>query len=109
MEMLKQSTTLAVVGQLDAAESTNDLTAITKSYNITVEDTESVVDKLVATDLRFAASTGEIATALGKVANSAGQAGLGLDQLIGLIAVSEEKTRQSAEVIGSAWQSIVSR
>jgi len=27
MEMLKQSTTLAVVGQLDAAESTNQLTA----------------------------------------------------------------------------------
>lgn len=29
--------------------------------------------------------------------------------MIGLITVSEEKTRQSAEVIGSAWQSIVSR
>lgn len=55
MEMLKQSTTLAVVGQLDASEATNDLTAITKSYNIAVEDTESVVDKLVATDIRYAA------------------------------------------------------
>lgn len=60
-------------------------------------------------DLAYAASTGEISTALQKVASSAGQAGLGLDKLIGLITISEEKTRQSAEVIGSAWQSIVSR
>lgn len=109
MEMLKQSTTLAVVGQLDAASSTDQLTAITKSYNVAVEDTSQIVDKLVAVDLNYAASTGEISTALQKVASSAGQAGVGLDKLIGLITISEEKTRQAPEVIGSAWQSIISR
>lgn len=109
MEMLKQSTTLAVVGQLDAASSTDQLTAITKSYNVAVEDTGKIVDKLVAVDLNYAASTGEISTALQKVASSAGQAGLGLDKLIGLITISEEKTRQAPEVIGSAWQSIIAR
>lgn len=109
MEMLKQSTTLAVVGQLDAASSTDQLTAITKSYNVAVEDTSQIVDKLVAADLNYAASTGEISTALQKVASSAGQAGLGLDKLIGLITISEEKTRQAPEVIGSAWQSIIAR
>lgn len=109
MEMLKQSTTLAVVGQLDAASSTDQLTAITKSYNVAVEDTSKIVDKLVAVDLNYAASTGEISTALQKVASSAGQAGVGLDKLIGLITISEEKTRQAPEVIGSAWQSIISR
>lgn len=107
--MLKQSTTLAVVGQLDAASSTDQLTAITKSYNVAVEDTSQIVDKLVAVDLNYAASTGEISTALQKVASSAGQAGVGLDKLIGLITISEEKTRQAPEVIGSAWQSIISR
>lgn len=109
MEMLKQSTTLAVVGQLDAASSTDQLTAITKSYNVAVEDTSKIVDKLVAVDLNYAASTGEISTALQKVASSAGQTGLGLDKLIGLITISEEKTRQAPEVIGSAWQSIIAR
>ena len=109
MEMLKQSTTLAVVGQLDASEATDQLTAITKSYNVAVEDTSQIVDKLVQVDLSYAASTGEISTALQKVASSAGQAGVGLDQLIGLITISEEKTRQAPEVIGSAWQSIISR
>jgi phage-related protein len=34
---------------------------------------------------------------------------LGLDKLIGLITISEEKTRQAPEVIGSAWQSIIAR
>lgn len=109
MEMLKQSTTLAVVGQLDAASSTDQLTAITKSYNVAIDDTSQIVDKLVAVDLNYAASTGEISTALQKVASSAGQAGVGLDKLIGLITISEEKTRQAPEVIGSAWQSIISR
>ena len=74
-----------------------------------VEDTSQIVDKLVAVDLNYAASTGEISTALQKVASSAGQAGVGLDKLIGLITISEEKTRQAPEVIGSAWQSIISR
>ncbi len=60
-------------------------------------------------DLAYAASTGEISTALQKVASSAGQAGVGLDKLIGLITISEEKTRQAPEVIGSAWQSIIAR
>ena len=109
MEMLKQSTTLAVVGQLDAASSTDQLTATTKSYNVAVKDTSQIVDKLVAVDLNYAASTGEISTALQKVASSAGQAGVGLDKLIGLITISEEKTRQAPEVIGSTWQSIISR
>lgn len=74
-----------------------------------VDDTSQIVDKLVAVDLNYAASTGEISTALQKVASSAGQAGLGLDKLIGLITISEEKTRQAPEVIGSAWQSIIAR
>ena len=55
MEMLKQSTTLAVVGQLDASEATDQLTAITKSYNVSVEDTSQIVDKLVKVDLEYAA------------------------------------------------------
>ena len=55
MEMLKQSTTLAVVGRLDASEATDQLTAITKSYNVSVEDTSQIVDKLVKVDLEYAA------------------------------------------------------
>ena len=46
MEMLKQSTTLAVVGQLDASEATDNLTSITKSYNVAVEDTSKIVDNI---------------------------------------------------------------
>lgn len=55
MEMLKQSTTLAVVGQLDATDATDNLTSITKSYNVAVEDTSKIVDKLVAVDISYAA------------------------------------------------------
>ena len=53
--MLKQSTTLAVVGQLDASEATDNLTSITKSYNVAAQDTSKIVDKLVAVDISYAA------------------------------------------------------
>lgn len=62
MEMLKQSTTLAVVGQLSAEDAVNDLTAVTKSYNTTVEDTSKVVDKLVSVDLNYAAFVNKLFT-----------------------------------------------
>lgn len=78
-------------------------------YSLTVEQTVGVVDKFTAVDLAFATSAAEIATALQYVASSASQAGIGIDQMIGLITVGSENTRLSAETIGNAWKTLVSR
>ena len=100
---------LSKVGALEAAEATELLTATMNGYKLSVEETTEVVDKFVAVDLAFATSSGEIATAMQYVASSADQAGISIDKLIGLITTGSENTRLSAETIGQAWKTLVTR
>lgn len=108
-KLLKYSTQLATVGAIDSAEATELLTSTMNGYQLSVDEVGRAVDKLVAVDLAFATSSAEIATSLKYVASSANQAGLDLDQLIGLITVGSETTRLSAETLGNAWKTLVTR
>ena len=56
-----------------------------------------------------ATSSQELATALQYVSSMAKNAGMEIDQMIGLIAVGSETTRLSAEVMGNSWKSILTR
>jgi hypothetical protein len=56
--LLRSTAMLSKLGALDAGASTEYLTAITNAYNISVEDTVGVVDKLVAVDNVAATSAG---------------------------------------------------
>ena len=108
-QLLTASTTLATVGQLDAATATTDLTAVMNSYGIEVDNVMGIVDQLTAIDLNYAASTGQIATALQRTAATAQQTGVSLEKLEAILAVTEQNTQLSAETIGTAWQSVFSR
>ena len=100
---------LSKVGMIDAAESTELLTSTINGYKLSVEEAVGVVDKFVAADLKFATSAKEIAVAMQYVASSAQQAGVSIDQLVGLITIGSETTRLSAETIGNAWKTLVTR
>lgn len=50
-----------------------------------------------------------MATSLQYVSSQANLANVSLDKMIGLIATTSETTRLSAETIGNAWKSILSR
>ena len=108
-QLLTASTTLATVGQLDAATATTDLTAVMNSYGIEVDSVMRIVDQLTAIDLNYAASTGQIATALQRTAATAQQTGVSLEKLEAILAVTEQNTQLSAETTGTAWQSVFSR
>lgn len=43
------------------------------------------------------------------VSSMASNAGMEIDQMIGILAVGSETTRLSAETIGNAWKSILTR
>ncbi len=109
VQLLTASTTLATVGQLDAATATTDLTAVMNSYGVEVDNVMGIVDQLTAIDLNYAASTGQIATALQRTAATAQQTGVSLEKLEAILAVTEQNTQLSAETIGTAWQSVFSR
>lgn len=108
-ELLRSSTMLSKLGNLDAAESTEYLTSTLNSYKMSAEEASSVVDKLIAVDNKAATSSGELATALRYSAASAADAGVTLDQLISYIGVVSSTTRQNAESIGQAFKTIFAR
>ena len=107
--MLESSTKLSTLGMLDSAEATQLMTATLNGFNLTAQQSESVVDKLVKVDMDYATSAGEIATALQYTSASAGMAGVSLDEMIGMITIVSSTTRRSAETIGQSFKTIFSR
>ena len=108
-ELLRSSTMLAKLGNMEAAESTEYLTSTLNSYNMSAEEAIQVVDKLVAVDNVAATSTKELATALRYSAATAQDAGVSLEQLISYIATVSSTTRQNAESIGQGMKTMFTR
>lgn len=100
---------LSKVGMIDAAESTELMTAALNGFKLNADDAINIVDKLAAVDLAYATSSEEIATALQYVASSAGMANISLDKMIGMITVVSQTTRLSAEQIGQSFKTIIAR
>lgn len=108
-ELVKASTTLSVIGAMQASDATTALTASLNGYNMEAKDAMKIVDQLTTLDLRYATSSGDIATAMSKVASSASQAGVPLERMEAIITVTADQTQQAAETIGRAWNSILQR
>lgn len=108
-ELLKQSMTLSIVGDMEATEATNALTAALKGYQLQVEDTAAVVDKFFTVDMMAATSSADLATALAKTAANAKLAGMSLDDVIGHLAVVNETMRESGEETGVFYNTMLSR
>lgn len=108
-ELLKQSMTLSIVGNMESGEATNALTAALKGYQLQVEDTSAVVDKFFTVDMMAATSSADLATALAKTAANAKLAGLSLDDVIGQLAVVNETMKESGEETGTFYNTMLSR
>lgn len=59
--------------------------------------------------MNAAADAGGIAESMSKTASSAQQAGVSIDQLIGMIATLTDVSQASPENVGTAMKSIISR
>ena len=108
-QLLTASTMLSKLGMMESSEATEKLTAALNGYKLSADDAIGVVDKLVNIDLIAATSSEELATSLQYVSSMAGAAGVSFDKMISLIAVGSETTRLSAESMGNAWKSVLSR
>ena len=108
-ELLRASTMLSKLGNMDAAESTEYLTSAVNGYGLAAEEAAGIVDKLIAVDNVAATSAKELATALRYSSAVASQAGVPLEKLISYIGVISSTTRQNAEMIGQALKTIFTR
>lgn len=107
--LLIASTQLAKLGALSEADATDYLTSTINSYQMSVAEAASVVDKLVAVDNQSATSAGEMATALRYAAASAADTGVSFDKLVSYIATISSVTRQNAEMVGQALKTMLTR
>lgn len=108
-KLLESSTKLSKLGMIESATATELMTATLNGFNLSAQESESIVDKLVRVDLDYATSAQEIATALQYTASSAKLAEVSLDEMIGMITVVSATTRRSAETIGQSFKTIFSR
>ena len=107
--LIKNSTMLATLGQMEAADASTALTSAMKGYKLSVEESTAVVDKFTAVDMEAAASAGDIATAMAETATSADIAGVSMDRLIGYIATVKEVTQDGAESVGTFYKTLFAR
>lgn len=94
---------------LDESQATDDLTAVLNGYRLEAESALAVVSKLSAVDLESASDAGGLAESMSRTATSANQAGISIDELIGMLATLKDVTQAGDEEIGNAMKSIISR
>ena len=108
-ELIKQSTMLSKLGQMESSEASTALTSSLKGYQLAASDAASVVDKLTAVDMEAAASAGDIATAMSECANSARIAGVDMNTLIGYLTTVKEVTQDGSESVGTFAKTMFAR
>lgn len=97
------------ISDLDATESSEYLTAITKAYGIAEEQVIRVVDSINEVDNNFSVSSKQLAEGLAKVAGSAVATGVSMDTVIGQITAIGQVTRESGSTIGRSLKTIFTR
>lgn len=108
-KLLTASTMMSKIASMSAAEATEYMTSTLNGYKMEAEDAMHVLDAMSAVDLAAATSVDEIATSLQKTANTARDAGVTFEKLVGYIATVSETTRQAPEIIGTSFKTLFSR
>jgi len=103
MELLRTSTMLSKLGNLEAADATSKLTAILNGYRLEVGDAIKVTDTLIALDNSLATSTESIAEGMEKASSMANSAGVSFQNLATYIGVVQSITQQSGDTVGQAF------
>jgi len=79
--LIRSSTMLSKLGNMEAADATEKLTSIMNGFRIEAEETTDVVDKLVGLDNAYATSVDKISTSMKYSSNVAQQVGVDFDHL----------------------------
>jgi len=93
-------------GAISASDSATLLIQTMKAYNLTVADSEKIIDSINEISNNYAVSSGDLSLAIGKVASTANLAGVDLDHLLGLMTGSNEIV-QNASKVANGYKSIL--
>lgn len=94
---------------LDAAQAVGTMTAAVNTFAKAGEDSTSILNKVVAADQKFAVSARDIAEAFQRVGSVVDDAGVSIDQFIGLVTAAKQITSREGAVIGNSLKTILTR
>ena len=101
---------MANVARESAEEVSNQMTAVWNNFNKDgTQAAESFADKMTALGAATASSTSEIAEGLSKFAGIADTIGLSFDYATSALATVTATSRESADVVGTAFKTIFAR
>lgn len=109
MSMTNETLKMAKVSGMGYVEAADAMTVATRAFNIEMQNAQKVTDVYSSLAANFAVSTEEIANAMEKTASSAASVGMSVESASAFMSVMVQSTRESAENIGSAMKSIISR
>lgn len=95
------------VAELDSTQATEGMIAIMAQFSMSAEEMETVVDKLNKVADRFPVTTEKLLTALQRMGSAASNAGLTLDDSIGLVTALSQATGRGGQNIGTALNSLI--
>lgn len=107
--LIRNAQMLSKIGMIESTASADYIISSMKGYKIAAQDSINIVDKLTSVDMEAAVSAGDLAEAMSKTANLADTSGISMDNLIGYLATVQETTQKTASVVGTSFQSMLSR
>ena len=108
-ELTTETLKLARVANMDYAKSADAMTVALRGFKMEMSDAARVTDVYSEVAAITASSQAELANAMSKTASSAASVGSSFENTTAMLAVMVETTRESAQNLGSALKSIISR
>ena len=100
---------LTRISGMKAADSVAALTAVMNGFNKSAYQSSEITSKLAAVDAAFAVSSADLAEALRRVGSTAATAGVSLEELLGIVAATQQITARGGAVIGNSFKTIFTR
>tara|TARA_B100000212_G_scaffold136765_1_gene102995 strand:+ start:13968 stop:21302 length:7335 start_codon:yes stop_codon:yes gene_type:complete len=109
LKRTKDALILTRLTGMKAAESVKSLTAAMNTFKGEISDSTKLVSKFAAVDVKFAVSAEDFAQAIARSGQAARDAGVDLNDLIGLVTAVQERTARGGAVIGNSFKTIFTR
>ena len=85
------------VGDIDVSDAQNAITAIVKAFGVSVDDIESIMDKLVITGNNFPISVSQIAEGMNNASSALAAAGNTFEQSVALLTAANTTIQNAAK------------
>ena len=100
---------LTRISGLEAAASVSALTAVMNGFTKEAHKSSEIVSKMAAVDAAFAVSAADLAEAIRRVGSTASTAGVSLEELMAIVAATQQTTARGGAVIGNSLKTIFTR